>query len=327
MREVSHIAGDDREPLSARQRAVVQTVRAALSGQPHRHVILTGANGSAFADELMAATEPHQPGGDAAVIHLRTTDPPTPATPTRMPARPRHTDHHTDQAPIADIIIDCHDPRWPVIQHMNPRLTYPAGAQLRETQAFFALRAADWDARFGRDQPAYEAAVTEARIPAGATVADIGCGTGRALPALRDAVGATGHVLAVDVTPEMLEAVRAAGRDAHAHLLRADATRLPLPDASLDAVFAAGLIPHVRDPRDTLAELARVTRTGGRLILFHPSGRAELAARHRRTLHPDEPLADEPLARLLAATGWRRTSYDDDPERFLALATRIDLTP
>jgi SAM-dependent methyltransferase len=157
---------------------------------------------------------------------------------------------------------------------LNPRLTYPAGARLRETQAFFALRAADWDTKFGHDQPAYEAAVAEARIPVGAAVADVGCGTGRALPALRHAVGAAGHVLAVDGTPEILDAVR-----------------------------AAGLIQHVPDPRQALDELARVTRPGARLILFHPSGRATLAARHGQTLHPDEPLASSPRIRKIAFTG------------------------
>ncbi len=65
-------------------------------------------------------------------------------------------------------------------------------------------------------------------------------------------------------------------------------------------VFAAGLVHHLPDPAAGLAELARVTRPGGRLVLFHPSGRAALAARHGRTL----------------------TRYEDPEDHFLALAVR-----
>jgi SAM-dependent methyltransferase len=90
----------------------------------------------------------------------------------------------------------------------------------------------------------------------------------------------------------------------------------------VDAVFAAGLIMHLPDPEAGLGQLARVTRTGGLLILFHPSGRAALAARHGRTLRPDEPLAEGPLRHSTGRAGWRLTTYDDADGRFLAIATR-----
>jgi SAM-dependent methyltransferase len=179
-----------------------------------------------------------------------------------------------------------------------------------------------WDTKFGDDMPAYAAAVAQARIRVGGTVADIGCGTGRALRALREAVGPHGVVVAIDITPEMLREARGAGRGANAGLLLADARRLPLADACADAVFAAGLVSHLPDTEAGLRELARVTRPGGRLVLFHPSGRAALAARHGRALSPDEPLAAVPLRRLTRATGWKLTTYDDAADRFFALAIR-----
>ena len=86
--------------------------------------------------------------------------------------------------------------------------------------------------------------------------------------------------------------------------------------------LAAGLITHIPDTQAGLRQLARVTRPGGQLILFHPSGRAALAARHGRTLEPDEPLAATALKRSTAATGWQLTTYDDAECRFLAIATR-----
>lgn len=193
---------------------------------------------------------------------------------------------------------------------------------IAETQAFFASRAATWDTRFGDDMPAYTAAVARAGIASGGVVVDVGCGTGRALAALRQAVGPDGAVIAADLTPEMLAAARPKATAARAALVIADARRLPFAGASADALFAAGLVNHLPDPEAGLGELARVARPGGLLVLFHPSGRAALAARHGRALSPDEPLSYGPLSRSTLATGWRLAVYDDAADHFFALAVR-----
>ncbi|WP_405140904.1 class I SAM-dependent methyltransferase [Sphaerisporangium sp. NBC_01403] len=222
----------------------------------------------------------------------------------------------------ADIIVDVHDAAWPVIRHVRPHLADHDRWYIPESRAFFGPRAATWDTKFGDDMPAYAAAIKESRLPRDGVVVDVGCGTGRALPALRDAVGPDGRVIALDLSPEMLGQARAHGRAEHARLVIGDARRLPLAGASVDAVFAAGLIMHLPDTGAGLHELARVTRPGGLLMLFHPSGRAALAARHGRTLSPGEPLAETPLRRSLDETGWKLTCYDDPAHRFLAIATR-----
>ncbi|MFD7405765.1 class I SAM-dependent methyltransferase [Streptomyces sp. NPDC059866] len=189
-------------------------------------------------------------------------------------------------------------------------------------QEFFAARAADWDSRFPDDGPAYAAAVAELGLHEGDRVLDAGCGTGRALPPLRAAVGPSGAVLGADLTPAMLEAAVRAGRDRDGWLLLADVAALPLRAGSLDAVFAAGLIAHLPDPAENLRELARVVRPGGRLALFHPIGREALAARQGRQITPDDLRAEPNLRALLTRSGWRMTSYVDEDARFLALAVR-----
>ncbi|MET9429719.1 methyltransferase domain-containing protein [Streptomyces sp. NPDC003036] len=191
-----------------------------------------------------------------------------------------------------------------------------------DVQEFFTARAADWDTRFPDDGPAYAAAVHELGLRPGDAVLDAGCGTGRALPPLRDAVGPAGTVIGVDVTAAMLAAAVRAGRGGSGALLLADVARLPLRDGVLDAVFGTGLISHLPRPADGLRELARVVRPGGRLALFHPIGRAALAARHGRQVTADDLRAEPNLRPLLGRSGWRMVSYADEDHRFLALAVR-----
>ena len=260
---------------------------------------LTGRGGGA----LDSALNVLEPAADRVIVYLRNGR--------------RHTAGEGERR--AEVVIDHHDPQWPVIRHVAPRLADPEQWYLAESRAFFATRAAGWDQRFGDDLPAYAEAVAAAGPRPGDLALDVGCGTGRALPALAAAVGPGGRVIGVDCTPQMLDQARTRTCTG---LVLADARRLPVADAAAGVVFAAGLLHHLPDPAAGLAELARVTRPGGRLVLFHPTGRAALAARHGRAVRPDEPLNEDNLGPLLTATGWEITRYEDAEDRFLAVAVR-----
>jgi SAM-dependent methyltransferase len=189
------------------------------------------------------------------------------------------------------------------------------------TRAFFGPKAAGWEDRFPDDEPLYRAAVAELAVPRGGVVADVGCGTGRALPALRASVGPAGTVLGVDLTVDMLAEATRRGRAGAAALVLADALALPLADRVLDGVFAAGLVSHLGDPVSGLAEFARVCRPGARLALFHPIGRAALARRHGRDPSADDVRSPARITRSLAEAGWHAESVDDADDRYLVLAT------
>jgi ubiquinone/menaquinone biosynthesis C-methylase UbiE len=96
-------------------------------------------------------------------------------------------------------------------------------SSLERARDFFAPRAATWDARFPDDAPAFAGAVRALRLPVGGAVLDAGCGTGRAVTLLRDAVGSAGTVVGVDATPEMLAAAHGAARGAYAAFVLGDA--------------------------------------------------------------------------------------------------------
>ncbi|MFC8517248.1 methyltransferase domain-containing protein [Streptomyces sp. NPDC057257] len=196
-------------------------------------------------------------------------------------------------------------------------------AEQTATRAFFTRRAATWEERFADDGPRYAEAVERMGLRPGQRVLDLGCGTGRALPALRAQVGAEGVVAGVDLTPAMLTAALREGRAGDGQLLLADACRLPLPTGAVHGIFSAGLINHVPDPATALREWARVTAPDGVLLLYHPSGRAERAARHGRPLDPADPLAEENLRPALDAAGWDLARYEDAPHHFLARAIRV----
>jgi SAM-dependent methyltransferase len=105
-------------------------------------------------------------------------------------------------------------------------------------------------------------AIAELGLGAGATVVDVAAGTGKLT---RQLVGRFGRVVAVEPDGEMRSVLGRAVPDADSRAGAAEA--LPLPDASVDAVFVAEAF-HWFEGRAALNEFARVLRPGGGLALL-----------------------------------------------------------
>ena len=109
-------------------------------------------------------------------------------------------------------------------------------------------------------------------IQAGHRVLDLGCGPGSDTIALADLVGDTGQVHGVDFDPEMVEEANAraaaAGLDDRVLHRQADAAALPFDDDVFDSCRSERVFQHLPDPAAALAEMIRVTRPGGRIVVL-----------------------------------------------------------
>ena len=106
----------------------------------------------------------------------------------------------------------------------------------------------------------------------GASVLEVGCGTGDDAIALAKAVGAGGRVTAVDRSKALLaEAVAGLG-DAGLRVSfeEADGQCLPYGDNSFDAARVDRTLQHIARPQAVIAEMTRVVRPGGRIVAMEP---------------------------------------------------------
>lgn len=127
------------------------------------------------------------------------------------------------------------------------------------------------------------------------TVADIGCGNGIYLAGLARR-GHAGRVLGVDLSPGMLAAAKAAAP--RAGLTVGDAAALPLADGVADVTLAPHMLYHVPEPRAAVAELRRVTRPGGQLLVVL-NGRDHLTEL-RELIVATAAAADQPTTEIVA---------------------------
>jgi ubiquinone/menaquinone biosynthesis C-methylase UbiE len=137
-------------------------------------------------------------------------------------------------------------------------------------------RAAEWTA-WART-PGHDTYFTHLNWPAfeellpgpGRLTLDLGCGEGR----VGRLLNAAGHRLTgLDSSPTLAARARDAG--GYEWVLDADATAIPLPDASVDLVVAFMSLHDMDDPASAIAETARVLEPGGRLCaaIVHPLNR------------------------------------------------------
>lgn len=181
------------------------------------------------------------------------------------------------------------------------------------TREYFDRVASDWDEMRKRffGEGVRRAVVAAAKVSRGMLVADVGTGTGFLAEA---ALAAGASVIGIDSSEEMLAQTRVhfAGQAFEART--GDVDRLPLADGEVDATIANMVLHHAPDPPHAIAEMARVLKPGGRLVLSDADSHQH---EWLRTEQHDRWLgfAREDIARWLSAAGLDEVDVADTEER------------
>ena len=133
-----------------------------------------------------------------------------------------------------------------------------------------------WLMTRGREGRFRRQLVELAQVKLGDAVLDVGCGTGSLAIAASRAVGPSGSVMGIDPSPEFIGRADKKARRAHvdARFRAGTAQRLPFADGSFDVVMCTFVL-HQLPPEaihGAVAEMARVTRAGGRLLFVDIGG-------------------------------------------------------
>jgi ubiquinone/menaquinone biosynthesis C-methylase UbiE len=165
-----------------------------------------------------------------------------------------------------------------------------------------------WFLTLGRERRFREKLLVPARLKAGESVLDVGCGTGSLAIAAKRQVGASGPVQGIDPSPEMIARARHKAEKAKLDISfsHGSAESLVFSDGQFDVVLSTVMLHHLRrDARAVaVAEMKRVLKPGGRLLVVDFGG-ARNGKGPLMHFHRHGHVAPEALAELVSGAGLR----------------------
>ncbi len=132
-----------------------------------------------------------------------------------------------------------------------------------------------YDHTFGRITDAGRKHATHIANVSGGSVLEVGVGTGLALPFYDPALDVTGIDFSEAMLTRARDKVRTEKLSHVAELRQMDARNLDFPDGHFDTVVAMHLISVVPEPERVMAEMARVCKPGGQILLVNHFARDE----------------------------------------------------
>jgi ubiquinone/menaquinone biosynthesis C-methylase UbiE len=194
-------------------------------------------------------------------------------------------------------------------------------------QEFFNNAADTWDKRFQSKEliSFLRQLVPTYNLQRGQRILDVGTGTGVLIPFLLEAVGPTGQVTAIDYAEKMIEVCNAKYADVpNVSVAVKRVENLDFPSEFYDAITCFGLFPHLENKEAALAQLNRVLKPGGKLIIAHALSSTEIIAHHRRSsvvAHDALPDKTE-MKRLLKRAGFTGIHITDEPGCYVCLSNK-----
>lgn len=164
-----------------------------------------------------------------------------------------------------------------------------------------------------------EQIVAAAGIAQGDRVLDIGTGTGVLIPLIKKYKPT--EIYACDLAEAMLKRLRT--HYPYVRTLSGDARELSLPAETLDVVFMNAVYSNIADKGGTFANVSRMMKTGGRLVVSHPMGKGFIDWLRKDSPFPldDFPSRGE-AETLLGAYGFAIKSFVDETELYILVALK-----
>jgi len=186
----------------------------------------------------------------------------------------------------------------------------------------------NWESPAGKLRWARRVKMLSKHLGAGMRVLELGCGTGYFT---RELARSRADIVAIDVSPELLEIARAncSGRNVRYEIQNASA--LSYPDGVFDSVVGSSVLHHL-EIEEALREIHRVLKAGGTIYFTEPNMLNPQIAVQKNVPWVKRKLGDSPdetaffrwpLRRLLEQTGYRDVRID--PFDFLHPKTPVPL--
>jgi len=188
---------------------------------------------------------------------------------------------------------------------------------------FFNSRAATWDDKATeQDVSKLKAMAARLDIKPGATLLDVGTGTGAFVPFLLKKIGRKGNLVCLDFAEEMLKIAKAKSFKGNIRYLCADIEESRLAGNSFDAAVCYSVFPHFQDKPKALKEIHRLLKKDGWLFICHTSGRRAINEIHRSLPEVCDHLFPENdnTRRILSEAGFEDIEIYDGKDDYLVSA-------
>jgi len=189
---------------------------------------------------------------------------------------------------------------------------------------FFDRYAEQWEEEgFSDEQMAKIKAVLERLdIQPGMAILEPGCGPGRLTKILVELVGPSGRIIAVDISPKMIEVCRRVAGNQNVRAILGEIETIDLEENSVDLILCFAAFPHFNDKPAALKVFASCLKPDGRLAIVHLIGSAQINDLHRKagTAVEDDVLPSaQDMERMLGEAGFRVDELrDSDSGYFLS---------
>jgi len=191
----------------------------------------------------------------------------------------------------------------------------------------------NWESPAGKLRWARRVTMLSKHLRSGMTVLELGCGAGYFT---RELARSGADIVAIDVSPELLEIARSNCSAPNVRYEIQNAYELSYPDAGFDSVVGSSVLHHL-EIEEALREIYRVLKPGGTICFTEPNMLNPQIAIQKNVPWVKRKLGDSPdetaffrwsLRRLLEITGYREVRIDPfdflHPQTPVPLVNRLD---